>query len=61
MKNLLASASSLAALLLTSTSTFAHSGHLSNEAVHGFLHAEHVTMIIVVGFVALLAKLLGNK
>ncbi len=52
---------SLATLLLTSTSALAHPGHLSNEAVHGFLHSEHIVMLAAVGLIAYVINVFNNK
>jgi len=49
MKNILA-----LTLSLISTIAVAHPGHLPNEAVHGFLHVEHIITIVVLGLVAYL-------
>ncbi|MCG6936995.1 MAG: hypothetical protein LJE83_02325 [Gammaproteobacteria bacterium] len=53
----------LLALLLVSVSTsvMAHPGHMANENLHGFLHAEHIIMFAVVGLTVYLIKLFGNK
>ncbi len=48
-------------LLLTSTSALAHTGHLSNESVHGFLHVEHIIALAVVGVIAFIVTLLRDK
>lgn len=48
-------------LTLTSTAASGHSGHLSYESVHGFLHAEHIIMLLVIGFIAYFVKTSGNK
>jgi len=48
-------------LTLTSTTALAHSGHLPNESVHGFLHIEHIIVLAAFGLVALIAKVLRNK
>jgi hypothetical protein len=52
MKKLLTSKLLPAALSLTSTSVLAHSGHLSNEAVHGLLHIEHIIALAAFVLVA---------
>jgi hypothetical protein len=51
----------LTVLALTSTSAQAHTGHLFNESVHGFLHAEHVIALAIIGIVALSIHILRNK
>jgi hypothetical protein len=43
-------------LSLTSTSLLAHTGHLPNESVHGFLHIEHIIVIATIALVAYLVK-----
>ncbi|MCK5003243.1 MAG: hypothetical protein KAJ92_03690 [Gammaproteobacteria bacterium] len=48
-------------LSLTSSTVLAHSGHLSNESVHGFLHIEHIIVLATFGLIALITKVLRNK
>lgn len=48
-------------LSLTSATALAHSGHLSNESVHGFLHIEHIIVLAAFGLIAYLVKVLRNK
>ena len=48
-------------LLLTSTSVLAHSGHLTNESAHSFLHTEHIIMLAALGIIAYVIKVFGNK
>ena len=40
---------------------FAHPGHVANEQVHGFLHAEHIVLIAVIGLTLYLIKVFGKK
>jgi len=61
MKKLLTFKLLLATLFLVSTSALAHTGHLSNDAVHGFLHIEHIIMLATVGLIAYAVKILRNK
>ena len=61
MKKLLVSKLSLTLLLPVSTSALAHTGHLSNESVHGFLHVEHIIMLAAAGLLVSLIKVLNNK
>lgn len=61
MKKLLASKLCLIAFSLTSTTAFAHTGHLSNDAVHGMLHIEHIIAIIAIGLIAYYAKVSRRK
>ncbi len=61
MKKLLLSKLSLTLLLPVSTSVLAHSGHLSSESVHGFLHVEHIIMLAAAGLLVYLIKVLNNK
>ena len=49
------------ALSLTSTPVLAHTGHISNEAVHGLLHVEHIIALVAVGVIAFLAYTLRDK
>jgi hydrogenase/urease accessory protein HupE len=51
----------LTLLLLLSTSALAHTGHLANESAHGFLHVEHIIMLVAVGLVVYIVKVLSNK
>ena len=60
MKKLLASKLCLIAFSLTSTTAFAHTGHLSNDAVHGMLHIEHI-IAITIGLIAYYAKVSRRK
>ena len=48
----------LLTLFLFSSSALAHTGHLSSESVHGFLHIEHIIMLAAAGLTAYLAKVL---
>ena len=61
MKKLLLSKLSLTLLLPVSTSALAHTGHLANESVHGFLHVEHIIMLAAAGLLVYLIKVLNNK
>ena len=61
MKKLLTFKLLLATLFLVSTSALAHTGHLSNDAVHGFLHIEHIIVLIAAGLIFYLIKVLNNK
>ncbi|MDT8453207.1 MAG: hypothetical protein RQ936_10775 [Gammaproteobacteria bacterium] len=52
MKHSLTAFFSLVALLLNSSTALAHTGHLHNQTVHGFLHAEHLLVLaalVIVG------------
>ena len=66
MKRLLSSKYKLAifSLLLTplyATPVLAHPGHLSNEAVHGFLHVEHIIALLAIGMAVYLVKAFRGK
>ena len=61
MKKLLISKLSLTLLLLFSTSALAHTGHLSNESAHGFLHVEHIIMLVSAGLIVYFVSALGKK
>jgi hydrogenase/urease accessory protein HupE len=66
MKSLLASKFSLATLSLlimplVSTPVLAHPGHLSDESVHGFLHVEHIIVLLAIGLAVLLVKQFRGK
>jgi hydrogenase/urease accessory protein HupE len=61
MKNILTSTLLLTVLSLVSTAALAHSGHLSDESVHGFLHVEHIAVFVAIGVIAYLLKVLRNK
>ena len=52
---------SLTALLLASTSALAHTGHLANDSVHGFLHSEHIIALVAIGLTAYLVAVLRRK
>jgi hypothetical protein len=61
MKKLLVFKLSLTLLLPVSTSALAHTGHLSNESVHGFLHIEHIIMLAAAGLIVYLIKVSNDK
>ena len=61
MKKLLVFKLSLTLLLSVSTSALAHTGHLSNESVHGFLHIEHIIMLVAAGLIVYLIKVSNDK
>ena len=61
MKKLILPILSLTVLSLASTTAFAHTGHISNEAVHGFLHVEHIIAITAIGLIAYFVGVLRNK
>lgn len=61
MKNLLTAFFSLAGLSLSTTAVLAHTGHLHNETVHGFLHAEHLLVLAALGVVAVMVKVFIKK
>jgi hypothetical protein len=46
----------LTILSLLPTTAFAHSGHLPNETVHGFLHIEHIIALAAIALIAYLVK-----
>ncbi|MCK4833472.1 MAG: hypothetical protein KAT12_01805 [Gammaproteobacteria bacterium] len=45
----------LTALSLVSTSALAHTGHLPNGDIHGFLHVEHIITLVAIGFIVYFA------
>lgn len=51
----------LPVLALSSTQVFAHSGHMTNDAVHGLLHVEHIVALAALGVVAYVIKLMRDK
>ncbi len=61
MKKLMTSKLFPVALSLSSTSVLAHTGHLSNETIHGLLHVEHIIALVAVGVIAFLAYTLRDK
>lgn len=61
MKKLLVSNLSLALLLLVSTSALAHTGHLSNEPVHSFLHVEHIIILAAFALIIYVFKTINKK
>ena len=61
MKKLILPILSLTVLSLTSTTAFAHTGHITNEAVHSFLHIEHIIAISAIGLIAYFVGVLRNK
>lgn len=48
-------------LTLGSTQVLAHTGHMVDEAVHGFLHAEHIVALAALGVVAYVVHVIRNK
>ena len=61
MKNMLTRKLLSTTLILASGSALAHTGHVSNETVHGFLHVEHIVMLAAVGLLVYLVKSLNKK
>ncbi len=67
MKKLLTSKLLMATLSLVATTALfpatalAHSGHLSNDTVHGFLHVEHIIGLVAIGFIAYYVSMLRKK
>jgi len=66
MKSLLTTTYKLAvlSLILTpllSTPALAHPGHLSNDALHSFLHVEHIIALLAIGMAVYLVKALRGK
>jgi len=47
--------------VLFSTSAIAHTGHMTNESWHSFLHIEHIVALVSMGIVAVAVKKLLNK
>jgi hypothetical protein len=61
MKKVLFSKLLLTLLLLVSTSALAHTGHLSNEPVHGLLHIEHIILLIAAALIVFVLKAINKK
>ena len=62
MKKILMTTLSLASTAaLFPATALAHTGHLPNDAVHGFLHIEHIIAIVAIGFIAYFISVLRNK
>ena len=61
MKKLLNSRLSLTVLSLVSSSASAHTGHLPDEAIHGFLHVEHIIVITAIGLISYVICVLRKK
>lgn len=51
----------LTALSLVSTAAIAHTGHMANDTAHGFLHAEHIIMIVAISLAAYVIAMLRDK
>jgi hypothetical protein len=47
--------------VLISTSALAHTGHLTVDSVHSFIHVEHIVLLVMVGLVALSLYVSRNK
>ncbi len=60
-KSLLTALSLPAATALFPATALAHTGHLANESVHGFLHVEHIIAIVAIGFIAYLVSVLRKR
>ncbi len=60
MKKLLIYKLLLVFLSLLSTSALAHTGHLFNETVHGFLHVEHIITLLAVALIVYLVKIISK-
>jgi hydrogenase/urease accessory protein HupE len=56
MKTLLTRHLLPATLILASGNALAHTGHTANEAIHSFLHTEHIIMLVAVGLTAYIVK-----
>lgn len=61
MKKLLTSTLLAVASPLVSTTALAHSGHLANESMHGFLHVEHITVLSAIAVIACLVTMWRKK
>ncbi len=61
MKRSLLAKLSLMISSLVSTSALAHTGHLANDSVHGFLHSEHIIALVAIGLTAYLVAVLRRK
>ena len=72
MKKLLASKGYLAKSLLTAlalpiatalfpAAALAHTGHLANDSVHGFLPVEHIIAIAAIGLITYLVSVIRRK
>ncbi len=61
MKKSLTSMLLLLTLFLVSTSALAHTGHIANDAAHGFLHVEHIIVLVAAGLIVYAIKVLCNK
>ena len=49
-------------LLSVTNSTYAHTGHITEEAIHSLFHIEHIIIIALVGIVAfIIHKKLTHK
>ena len=60
-KLLMATLSQVATTPLIPATALAHSGNLSNETVHGFLHVEHIIGLVAIGFIVYFVSMLRNK
>ena len=61
MKRSLLAKLSLMLSSLVSTSVLAHTGHLANDSVHGFLHSEHIIALVAIGLTTYLVAVLRRK
>jgi hydrogenase/urease accessory protein HupE len=44
--------------LVTPTAAFAHAGHSLQEQIHGFLHVEHLLILLAIGVALGIGKIL---
>jgi len=47
--------------VLFSSSAMAHTGHMTNESVHGLLHIEHIIALVCIGIIAVVVKKSRHK
>ena len=48
----------IATLPLISTSALAHTGHLADDSIHGFLHVEHIAALTAIGLISYIITVL---
>ena len=46
---------------LATTSALAHTGHMTNESIHSFLHVEHIVAITAIALIAYFVNVMRNK
>ena len=60
MKKLILLACVIAPTLVTPTAVFAHAGHGLLDQAHGFLHGEHLIILLAIGVAIGIVKIINR-